>query len=307
MSALQLEGLTGSNPLGFLAALGALDVLGRMSPAADPRLSWTPGLVPHAVLTGVDDVEALAAAIDDDRQRWRGSVLLGWGDLQDVKLDPGTLRRWASALVSDGEPADAALFSALLAEGAVAGKGDSKPTHLHFTAGQQRFLMMVRELSERVTPQDLREALHGPWTYASRLPSLSWDARGERIYALRGTDPAGEKRGGVPGADWLAFLGLSFFPVVAKGTALRTTACSPGWKRGRFRWPLWAPGLRPATIRSLLRDPTLRRLDPEYLQARGVTQLLESPIRRSEQGGYGSFGPAAQVERERRPPGAAAS
>ena len=66
----------------------------------------------------------------------------------------------------------------------------------NFTAGRQQFLSMVRELADKVDQEALREALVGPWRRASRLPSMGWDARGERIYALRGPDPAGEKRTG---------------------------------------------------------------------------------------------------------------
>lgn len=33
-----------------------------------------------------------------------------------------------------------------------------------------------------------------------------------------------------------------------------------------------------------------RGLDPQRLEALGVAQVLESPIRRTDQGGYGSFG-----------------
>lgn len=298
MSDLDLAPLVGTNPLGFFAALGALDVLHRSESAADPTLRWTEGMVPHAVLGGVDDLDSLVEAVDIDRRAWAQSVLLQWGPAgapaDDVKIDRAGLGRWATdvaATLPEGRAA-ADLFCALVAEGAVAGKGDSKPTHLHFTAGQQRFLGMVRHLANAVTPADLEEALGGPWVYASSLPSLGWDAIGERIFAIRATDPAKEQRSGVPGADWLAFLGLTFFPVATRGTGLRTTACSATWKRGWFRWPLWDIALRPRTIRSLVSDPTVSKATDSERRARGITTLLQAPIRRSDQGGYGSFGPA---------------
>lgn len=71
------------------------------------------------------------------------------------------------------------------------------------------------------------------------MPTLGWDTRGERIYALRGFDPSKEKGTGVPGAEWLAFLGLTFFPAFARGGKLLTTGCEPDWKAGSFNWPLW--------------------------------------------------------------------
>jgi hypothetical protein len=57
---------------------------------------------------------------------------------------------------------------------------------------------------------DFEEALFGPWLYARALPVLQWDNSQTRDYALRASDPSKEKKLGVPGADWLAFRGLSF-------------------------------------------------------------------------------------------------
>jgi hypothetical protein len=186
----------------------------------------------------------------------------------------------------------------LVAEGAVARKGDSKPTAFHFTAGNQRFLVMIRDLCAGVGAERIAEALVGPWRYDSPLPVLGWDARGERIYALRGADPAKEKKLGVPGADWLAFLGLRFFPVAVDSGKLRTTGCGGRWKRETFTWPLWCVGLTSAVVGSLLADGNLTRLGVADRQQLGVSEVFQAPIRRSDQGGYGSFGPPAPVRAE---------
>jgi hypothetical protein len=294
MTGLLLDPLTGTNPLGFLAALGALDVATRAAAdGARPSLHWTEELVPRAVLTGSADIDELVSLVDDDRSRWQESALLMLPG-EDVKPGGSELHKWADdirkAARKDRPSAD--LFCALLAEGAVAGNGLAKPTHLHFTAGQQRFLSMVRQLAAEVDRAAVTEALTGPWRYASPLPVLGWDSRGERIYALRGFDPAGEKRTGVPGADWLAFLGLTFFPVTAHDEALQTACCDGSWKRGTFTWPLWKVPLPASVIRSLLTDAKLAELTERERRARGVFRLLKAPIRRSEQGGYGSIGAA---------------
>lgn len=114
---------------------------------------------------------------------------------------------------------------------------------------------------------------------------------------------------GVPGADWLAFLGLVFFPTCirtgnGKQGSLRTSGCDRGWKRSALRWPLWTVPLERDTVWSLVGDsavvgedrrqsPDRRRTLSTQLRARGVRQVMEAPIRRSEQGGYGSFGGAS--------------
>lgn len=296
----ELPALEATNPLGFFAALGVLDVLHRSERAV--TLRWTDELVPHAVVAGVESLDEVIEVADGDRERWRSSVLLAWpqeGALADLKPNPAQLRAWSKAVWADEDVAAADLFCGLVAEGAVDRSGKTKPTHLHFTAGQQRFLDMVRELASGVGPADLREGLEGPWRHASKLPSLSWDSRGERVFALRGFNPSKEKRMGVPGADWLAFLGLRFLPVANSKGNLVTTACDRGWKRSRLRWPVWAVPLSEPVILSLLCDPELvaehregRTVDVAHLAARGILQVLEARVRRSDQGGYGSFGAA---------------
>jgi hypothetical protein len=304
-----LPALDGTNPLGFLAALGVLDVLHRAG--REPTVRWTPDLVPVPVYQGVPDAEELIELVDADRARWQDSVVLHGpanDQLDDLKPPPEVHRRWVTEVMGTlgGTRADADLFCALLSEGAVDGKGHGKPTHLHFTAGQQKFLVMVRELASRVDAERIREATCGPWREDSPLPSLSWSSQGERMYALRAVNPSGEKRLGVPGADWLAFLGLVFYPTCAvthntgERAALKTNGCDRPWKRSALRWPLWGVPLERDTTWALVGDSSVVGTDllpPDALRARGVLQVMQAPIRRSEQGGYGSFGGASVLVR----------
>lgn len=296
MKELSLPALEGTNPLGFLAALGVLDELRCLQ--YDVTLRWTDELVPHAILGGLDNPAELIAALDHQRRAWSTSSVLRFPEgapLSDAKPDDKVLRRWFETALDACSGPDMDLLCAIVAEGALDGNGNAKPTHLHFTAGQQRFLDMARTLAAGVEEARLREAVFGPWRYDSSLPSLSWDvARGDRVYALRATNPSNDKRLGVPGADWLAFRGLAFYPVRAVGGSLRTTACNAEWKRSAFRWPLWTARATRDTARSLVADHSLvsRRARPSgsALAARGLLCVLEAPIRRTEQGGYGSFG-----------------
>jgi hypothetical protein len=295
MDELTLRALPGTNPLGFLAALGVLDALHEDNP--DATLRWTRELVPRPIITGVADLEHLIEVLDRDRQRWVRSAVLTF-PLADAKPDERGLREWFDHVLKHGDHyADGDLLCALVAEGAFDGNMKAKPTHLHFTAGQQRFLDSVRELAKSVDPERLEEALQGPWRYDSKLPSLSWDARGERIYAIRATNPSNDTKLGVPGADWLAFRGLSFYPTMRSASgALRTTASDLAWKRGAFRWPLWDVACTRPVVRSLVADRGLvgsgRVVSADTLHARGISLLLEAKIRRNDQGGYGSFGAA---------------
>lgn len=309
----RLGGLRGNNPLGYLAALGTLVVVSRFHSAA--RLGWCKGLVPHAYLSGVTEHEVVAAVLRDAKDCLASAVLAWPRDKPhaDLKVPAEELSRWAQAAARE-ERWVSDLWCGLLAEGALDNNGMSKPTHLHFTAGQQRFLTMARELGIALDEERIREAGFGPWRYDSVLPSLSLDARGERIYALRGRDPAKEVRLGVPGADWLAFRGLAMFPTRrAASGKLETTACDPAWKASAFRWPVWERGTSAEVTRALVADsdlvgsrtqragtrhrrvPTVLDSSALTLRERGVFRVYEARISRSDQGGYGSFSPAEML------------
>jgi hypothetical protein len=299
VSEIPLPALEGSNPLGYLAALGILHALAATHPAA--TLRWTDDLVPHAIVSGVASLDELLDLLEKDRAEWTRSALLSFAvsrePLSDVKLAGPELRQWFHFIADAGPGADADHLCAIVAENAYDNKARAKPTHLHFTAGQQQFLNMIRDLAANVGPDRLREAMQGPWRYDSTLPSLSWDSRGERIYAIRATNPSKEKRHGVPGADWLAFRGLVFYPVTRTPTgSLKTTACDTEWKNSAFRWPLWTVPATRDTLRSLVADPALvakdARISPADLSARGIASVRQSKIRRNDQGGYGSFSAA---------------
>lgn len=295
MPELQLDALVATDPLGYLAALGVLDVVARAHPAKRPSLRWTEGFDPVAVLGGVGDLDELIEILDVDRTDWANAVSLNGPDAfspaDDLKPPLDEVEKWFAAAT---DPADRRLLHALISEDAAAGNGQAKPTHLHFTAGQQKFLVMVRELREHVTAEDIKEALIGPWRFERTLPVLGWNSAGERIHALRGFAPSGDKKRGVPGADWLAFLGLRFLPVATSVRGqLRTARCSATWKVGAMDWPIWNEPLVERTICALMTlapDPTAQRA-----AQRGLTRRLSASIRRSDQGGYGSFGPASEA------------
>lgn len=309
MLEVELPALRGHNPLGLFAALGVLDVVTHALPDRPITLRWTDGLEPFGVLGGVDSLEQVIELCDRDRDRWGNSLVLTWGPngrpLDDLKPSLKDLRKWIEAVAhtywANGDDRDIALLTGLVAEGAAAGKGDAKPTHFHFTAGQQKFLTMVRLLQRDVTPEHLREAMVGPWQYASTLPVLGWDARGERIWALRGTNPSGDKKRGVPAADWLAFLGLRYFPVALHTdrigrVQLVTTGCDISWKRGAFRWPLWSVPLSSPVVAALLADSRVAVMTAGDRLRLGVSEVVRASIRRSDQGGYGSFGPPSRAD-----------
>lgn len=316
MKPILLGGLDAQNPLAYLAALGLLRVLdedARARRAGRPTLAFAQEGA-TAIITTDLSCDAVVETVLKDAQAQEANVVLGLAytdagervgrahpdGAQDLKPPPPIARALlAEAALADRRTADlaASVFSELVQDN----NGNTKPTGLHFTAGQQAFLKMAEQLRAGIEAADVEEALWGPWTNSSSLPSLSWDASATRAYALRANNPSGEKRGSVPAANWLGLMALSFFPVVVRRGRLQTTAIRGGWKDSEFSWPLWSASVGVAVISSLLRV-SARTWDAAERRAQGISMVLSSRISRSDQGGYGSFSPAEVV-----PPAAARS
>jgi len=292
MSGTHLLGLEGTNPLGFLAALG-IQVLFEFE-EEQPRLWWSDDVIPYAVVDEAFPIDRLVEQAVAEFPRWLESPALN-PNLQpkgDVKYTPENLRRYLEA-ARERRPGDP-LAAALVAEGSLDGKGVAKPTDLYFTAGRQLFMGMARDILEGVCASDLVEAVEGPWSYASSLPSLMWDVVDDRNYALTAYNPATEKKLTNPGAEALAIGGLSRYPVFAGDERTVTTGCGGRWKRGTFTWPLWSRPAGPGAVRSLVIHASSDR-QSDRLSGWGVSHVLRSTIRRSGQGGYGTFGPPSVI------------
>ncbi|MCC7075696.1 MAG: hypothetical protein IT198_01090 [Acidimicrobiia bacterium] len=297
MGEVDLHALEGTNPLGLLAAIGCLTAVARTAPDLEPTLRWTESVVPTALLDGPSDVQHLTGILMADLAAWTPSAVLdsgpGGDTIDEVKLTPDDLRSWITAVASQATARnrrDLDLLCGLVAEFALDNNGNAKPTDLHFAAGQQRFLKMARELREGMQAADYTEAIQGPWQSASVLPTFDWDCGSERVYALRAGDPSKEKKLGVAAANWLGFTSLSLLPVLSQARKAVTTGGGGSWKRGTFTWPLWSVPATVPVVRSLLSLPGLADMRPAELRARGMLRVLRSPIRRTDQGGYGSIG-----------------
>lgn len=311
MSELWLTGLDGKNPVAFLAALGVLAVTSDAAEGPAPRLVWRGSGTLHPVLVDGPDRAALIDLLRADLASFRDEPALGrmryakGGEgppAHDLKPPPDFLVGYLRDLVTGRSRRSLGFAAAFCSDVAVDGNGNAKPTALHFTAGQQELLTMVDDLLAEgtgVTGEDLEEALFGPWRYHRQLPVLGWDNSSARDYALRAGDPSKDKKLGVPGADWLAFRGLPFLRIAPVGDRVMTTGCRGEWKTGALRWPLWSAPLTRSVVAALLTSPELFEADPRVLAGRGITVVLEAAIRRSEQGGYGSFAPARVAARVR--------
>ena len=183
------------------------------SESEQPRLWWSNDVTPHAVVDVNFNADRIAGQALRAFVQWRlGPALsprkldgsaLPRGD--ELKFSPPDIRAYLSQ-AEESDP-NTSLATALVAEGSLDGKGEAKPSDLYFTAGQQKFLAMARQVLDGATRHDVLEALNGPWPYKSKLPSLMWDISDDSVYALTAADPSGEKKLTNPGRGGLGGLG----------------------------------------------------------------------------------------------------
>ena len=174
MTGTRLAGLEGTNPLGFLAALG-LQVAFE-SESRQPRLWWSGDITPRALVDNGFSVDQLTDQALHACRAWAGSpaltpvnpdgTALKKGDT--LKLSPPDIRVYLQARQVGG-PATA-LPAALVAEGSLDKQGAAKPSDLYLMAGPMKFLKMARKILRDVTHDDFLIGLRGPWPYESKLP-----------------------------------------------------------------------------------------------------------------------------------------
>ncbi len=289
-----LSGLPGDNPLGFLAALGAQTAL--VDKGHECALGWTDEPIPHAVLTPSLSLDEIAQATREVAEKWLNGPALDEAVDLTLKLKPPAIRDYLIRGRAAG--ASGVLAFCLLAEDSLDNSKKAKPTDLYFTAGQQKFVSIARTNLEKVTIDELVADLGSPWSYRGDRDSLMWDTVDDRDHALSASDPSKSKKPVNPGAEALAVIGLSRFPCFASPGRTLTRGCSGGWKRGEFVWPLWTGRASVRTVDSLLAHVAPEGREDKrrhWYQGWGVSRVLQSQIRRSDQGGYGTFGPARVV------------
>ncbi len=308
MNGIHLNGIMGSNPLGFFAALGVQVVFEHQLKQNKPSLWWSDEIVPHAVIDEGFPLDSVAECAMSEFSEWAKSIhkldqLIRYGrssKIKEMKLHKDDVRKCIGKLLQKPESNKRAisLISCLIAEGSLDKKNLSKPTDFYFTAGQQKFLESMLKILENVEYDAIYTALNQAWPYKSELPSLRWDISDIREYALRATDPSSDKKLTNPGPEALAILGLNLYPVFGSRGRTLTTGCSGKWKDGYFSWPLWNKPTKINTTRTLIshahgeknmREFTGKR--DRWFRSWGVFRIYGASIMRTDQGGYGSFSP----------------
>ena len=299
---LLLSGLDGSNPLGFLAAVGTLRTVGLAEPDAGWSMKWLmrDGIWVPALFA--DRSTSSNALVDLLCCQLRRESTPEFDFSKNLNIKPGQLRSEAMMARSHAQPHDRrhadfiAAFGCEIYETRDRKSIQNTALRTMSGAGHQHFLGTMRELISVTERAHLHSSLFAAWRYSDEKLGLRWDPEEDRRYALRWDDPS--DGGGVKtvrGANRLAIEALPVFPTVPGERELETTGFSTRDRAALFTWPIWRVAISIDVLRSLLALPDIQRPEPsrERLAEMGVVELYRS--QRITAGKYRNFTRALPV------------
>lgn len=281
---LRLNGLEGSNMLGFLAAVGTLRTATLAKPHWDWRMKWvslggvwTPELAGNHDLAPTELIEVLVSALDRPTPEFDfdKNLAIGPERFREVARD-------AQLRASPPERGYADFMAAFGCDVLVTDDGRTiQDTALRTMggAGHQHFIGTMQHLVHQTSAEDLRRSLFEPWTYSDRKLGLRWDPQEDRRYALRWNNPTvGD---GVPtmhGANRLAVEALPLLATAPIGRRLETTGFVRTGRTTRFSWPIWDRALGMDVVRSTLSMSEVQSPEPDRsaLQAIGIVDVYRN-------------------------------
>lgn len=323
---LVLTGFDGATPLGFLAALGVLNILNEESGGesrSQPTLSWDEEAGWRPVLHGVDNFNTVVRLVMKDLEaKLKSDPILDFSYAKVEKngakrfrgLSPpvSVLREWLERRAAEGDEEALRMIAALTAETAtdvlanppthddLAAIGVSAspcapinrrtlPTFFDFTSRNAQFLDQARIIGESLDEEMIGRALSTGAPQEGAFRTMCWLPAADAPGAMH----SGKTASGNPVCEWLAFRALPLFPVFGYGSELRNTGCRGRRKKGSFVWPLWVCGARLNAIRSLLSFPHLERLTPDQRRALGIGIIFCAELAKGADGYDGIFSPSA--------------
>ncbi len=264
-NSIRLQGLDGSNPLAFLAALGTLRTLTLALPDESVKMNWEEyegAWRPRVWCSLAGDGDALIDKFDDLLARGADRASFAIGDnlnLPAVEFRSHLLKsiEHAESLTNPTARIDADFLAAFGSEAVTNDDNTMQDTALRTMsgAGHQHFLKFFRELVSKTDADHLRRALFLKWDYADegRGMNLRWDPLDDRRYALRWENPSADPNKTMRGANRLAIEALPLLPTMPTVGRLATTGFQGSGARNTFfTWPIWNVPLGTPVIASLL-------------------------------------------------------
>jgi hypothetical protein len=255
-----LRALDGSNPLAFLAALGAFRLL-TLETQQSIRMSWgrQDGFW-RPKFRGVQATEEELCRKLAESHRWApAEELIANLHSKNITVSKSTFKEFVEAACKKATPQDRRTADFAAAFGCEVCEEEDKDriecTDFCFItgSGHQDFLGAISKLEANVNYDHLYDALFGKWkTESATGMSMRWDPSDAAEYALQWKKPSSEGAGAVLGANRLAIEALPFFPTAPSRNGLETTGFQRRERLNEFTWPIWSHWAGFASVRSLL-------------------------------------------------------
>jgi hypothetical protein len=271
IDAVDLPALDGRSPLGFLAALGLLNLMYETTakPAALSFSTSTGTAVIHSPMSSLDEIEqelaaiVAAAAKDAAIAGVNPRFPLRAGSRADPMRRPrGSYRELATEIRNiDARAADYWLPH-LLTDLAVDNAGRASLTPYAAPSGKQNLRTFFSKPLEEVHANRSRihEALAG-WR---RVEGFTGEYLDHHVLNSAADDPLGRTaaESGVPGATWLATMALPLLRITGDGENVAATLWYRAARRPVMIWPLWRQQLDLHAVQALIEHPCLTPIDP---------------------------------------------
>lgn len=286
---LLLVGLDGSNPLGFLAALGTLRLLTHAWPDRVPRISWESS---HAWLPRIHIERGLRPTAADLLETIENHLIKTFDQhpvslLDHLDLENGqSFHQWLADHAGESSQTSHETTDWLAALASDPTSTDAiNPMQ---TVRRDYFRGNLKSVIETTRRSHLDRCLFAPWDYADALDnqSLHWDPKEDRRHALQWAKPSGDpdrkRSGGMLGANRLAIEAIPLFVSFREGAARRTVGFSGNRSTDtRWTWPIWEASLNLSSVVTLLTLQDLQEstIGPRLrhdLRHRGIAAVFRS-------------------------------
>ncbi len=307
-----LHGLDGSNPLGYLSALGTHRICSQWYREAQVTMrwsiidgSWRPILESPDFETDAQSFcKRLSSRLADPPQF---NLLEAIGD--NLTLSPSDFASLATSQLNQAnanqqDTKTALSFLAAFGTDALAQSHSKDRSQMQDTAlrtmsgaGHQHFIKFMREIIANTDASQLHATLFQPWMYEDegRGMNLRWDPIDDRRYAMRWKNPSSDASSSMRGANRLAIEAMPLFPTAPMANKLETTGFRV-YKGAFWSWPIWDCRLELPVIQSLLNRPFLSRQNTatsSELKELGISAVFRS--QRITVGKFRNFTPAKTV------------
>jgi CRISPR-associated endonuclease/helicase Cas3 len=282
-----LNGLDGSNPLAFLAALGTLRTLSLALPNENVRMSWEHSggaWRPRVWCSIVNHAHQFITNLDHALVKSRSLHPTAW-----IKYNKN-----ADLL----NPAAVEFYQAVRAGDPVSSESDAwigaltNDIHREATSPLQLtrsdyFTGNLDQVIANTTADHLYQSLFETWTYGDALAgqSMHWEPTEDRRHAYQWDQPSGDpnrnKSGNMLGANRLAIEALPLFLGLPSNNPKRLLMT--GWSGvrsddARWTWPIWTTPINLCVLKSVLSMQALQEQKPDVttLRSYGIAALFRT-------------------------------